>query len=54
MGDCKAALNIAGQHFDCEFGAPHPGLAHANKRAEAIWCSDGEARRYGKARDAAG
>ena len=44
MSQCKAVVNIKGAHYDCDMEAPHPGLAHANKEAEAIWCSDGEAR----------
>lgn len=41
---CKAVLNIKGEHFNCYMEAPHAGLAHANKDAEAIWMSDGEVR----------
>jgi hypothetical protein len=50
--DCKAALNIQGAAYGCDLDAPHSGLAHANDEAGAIWCSDGEARRYGKEKQA--
>lgn len=46
MRACQAVLNVAGAHYGCELDAPHPGLAHANGDGHAIWCSDGEARRY--------
>jgi hypothetical protein len=46
MSDCKAALNIKGEAFPCDQEAPHPGWAHGNKEAGAIWCSDGEAKRW--------
>ena len=46
MTACRAVLNVKGEHFTCEMEAPHPGLAHANRKAEAIWCSDGEARKH--------
>lgn len=45
---CRAVLNIAGAHYRCEVEAPHPGIAHDNQEAQAIWCSDGEARKYSK------
>lgn len=44
MAECKAALNIKGEAFTCDQEAPHAGWAHGNKEAEAIWCSDGEAK----------
>lgn len=44
MSQCKAALNIKGEHFPCDQEAPHTGWAHGNRGAGAIWCSDGEAR----------
>jgi hypothetical protein len=47
---CRAVLNVKGEHFQCDMEAPHSGWAHGNKDAEAIWCSDGEARRYGKSK----
>lgn len=34
---CKSVLNIKGESFSCDMVAPHPGWAHANKQAEAIW-----------------
>lgn len=41
---CKAALNIKGGHFPCDWptGADgtHSGWAHANRDAEAIWADD--------------
>jgi hypothetical protein len=43
MSVCKAALNIAGAAYSCDQQAPHPGWAHGNKEAQAIWCSHGEA-----------
>lgn len=42
--DCKAVLNVNGEQFACTVDGPHPGLAHANDRAGAVWCSDAEAR----------
>ena len=45
MAACKAALNIKGEHFPCDIDTPHPGLPHGNKDAEAIWCSDEEAKK---------
>ncbi len=48
MADCKATLRIEHATFICDLEAPHPGLAHGNKEARAIWCSDGEAKRHGK------
>jgi hypothetical protein len=46
--ECRAVVNIMGRHYQCELDAPHKGLAHMNKDAAAIWCSDGEAVKYGK------
>ena len=40
MTTCPAALNIVGEHFDCDQDAPHPGLAHASRRGQAIWVDD--------------
>lgn len=34
---CSHALNIKGEHFWCEVDQPHPGLAHSNADAQAIW-----------------
>lgn len=34
---CKSSLNVAGEHFSCELDKPHDGLAHSNKKAQAIW-----------------
>lgn len=48
MRPCRAALNVEGEGYACDYDAPHPGLAHANQAAQAVWCSDGEARRHGK------
>ena len=49
MANCKAALNIAGAHYGCDVDhSVNSGLAHANSEAQAVWCSDGEAKRYGK------
>ena len=41
--NCKAVVNVAGQSYPCTLDAPHKGLAHANKDAEALWCSHDEA-----------
>ncbi len=40
--NCKAAINIKGEPFGCDWDAPHPGWAHGNRDAQAIWCSDEE------------
>lgn len=48
MTECKAVLNLKGEHYPCDMEAPHPGWAHANADAGAIWCSEGEAKRWGK------
>jgi hypothetical protein len=41
---CPAALNIAGEHFPYDWqtdeDGKHPGWAHANRKAEAIWADD--------------
>jgi hypothetical protein len=41
---CRGALNIAGEHFPCDWptdeNGRHDGWAHANKVAQAIWSSD--------------
>lgn len=36
-GQCAAALNIAGEHYQCDYGQDHAGLVHGNFSAEAIW-----------------
>lgn len=51
---CKAAVNIAGAGYTCELDAPHPGLAHANQGAQALWCSHGEARKHGATEKSSG
>ena len=40
MSKCPAALNIKGEHFDCDEEAPHDGLAHASRSGQAIWTED--------------
>jgi len=40
--NCPAALNILGEHFDCEIDSPHLGIAHSNAGAQAIWIDDRE------------
>lgn len=44
--ECKAALNIKGEHFPCQtmrYMAPgstsHDGWAHSNRDADAVWVS---------------
>ncbi|KMV23360.1 hypothetical protein [Mycobacterium heckeshornense] len=37
---CPAALNIKGEQFGCDLPAPHDGLAHSSKAAQAIWVDD--------------
>lgn len=41
---CRAALNLVGEHFPCDWptdeNGRHDGWAHANKKAQAIWSSD--------------
>ena len=41
---CPAVLNIKGEHFACDWptneDGKHPGFAHANAPAEAIWTDD--------------
>ncbi len=44
LGQCEAVLSVKGAHYKCDVNAPHPGLAHGSREAEAIWCSDDEAR----------
>lgn len=34
---CPAAVNIKGEHFQCDLYVPHGGWAHSNAAAEAIW-----------------
>lgn len=40
MSTCPAALNIEGEHFDCDLDAPHEPLAHSSRAAQAIWTHD--------------
>jgi hypothetical protein len=41
---CRAALNIKGQHYPCDWDTndegKHPGWAHSNVDARAIWIGD--------------
>jgi hypothetical protein len=41
---CPAALNVRGQHFDCDWptdaDGTHAGWAHSSRAAEAIWTED--------------
>lgn len=46
--ECKAALRVGENYYACEITHPHRGKTHVNEEADAVWCSDGEARRYGK------
>ena len=46
MSACKAALNVAGQHYPCAEPAGHSGWPHANPDARAIWSSDAEVEAY--------
>lgn len=39
---CRAALNIAGEHYRCDLSANHYGAAHANTEADAVWRGDGK------------
>lgn len=48
MSQCKAVLNIKGEHYSCDIEAPHTGWAHANEAAGALWCSAAEASRATK------
>jgi hypothetical protein len=43
MSECKAVLNLRGEHFQCEVDAPHDGWGHSFKAAEAIWLGSDEA-----------
>jgi hypothetical protein len=36
-GRCTEALNIKGEHFQCDLAAEHDGWAHQSMAAEAIW-----------------
>ena len=36
-GRCTAALNIAGAHYQCDYGINHAGWAHTSRAAQAIW-----------------
>lgn len=44
MRECHAVLNIKGESFPCDFaeGRHHPGWAHSNKAAQAVWASHEE------------
>ncbi len=44
---CRAVVNIAGAHYQCDWEGPHDGWSHQNKQAQALWCSDAEARKFG-------
>lgn len=41
---CRAGLNIRGEHFGCDWPTneqgQHPGWAHSNQLAQAIWADD--------------
>jgi hypothetical protein len=37
--ECPAALNIAGQHYDCDRTTPGHRV-HGNTQAAAIWADD--------------
>jgi len=41
VGTCPAALNLAGEHFACDWplgeNGRHDGWAHTNKAAQAVW-----------------
>jgi hypothetical protein len=34
---CPGALNIEGEHFQCDFYVQHDGWAHNSRAAQAIW-----------------
>jgi hypothetical protein len=37
---CAAKLNVAGEHFPCDYVREHEGWAHSSRAAQAIWtCS---------------
>jgi hypothetical protein len=44
MSDCPAMLMVKGEAFPCDWPADdkgeHPGWAHANSAAEAVWTED--------------
>lgn len=42
MATCKATLNIAGEHFNCDLDNSHEPLAHCSRSAHAIWLSHDE------------
>lgn len=42
MTKCDAVANLFGRHVECEVEAPHPGLAHSNKKAQLLWVGSGE------------
>lgn len=41
---CPAAINVYGEHFDCDFptddNGNHLGWAHSNKGTQTIWTDD--------------
>lgn len=40
---CTAYLTVAGRDYECDRDdAPHRGLAHSNREAEALWVSHDE------------
>jgi hypothetical protein len=43
---CWATLELAGVTHCCDVPAPHSGMTHYSEAAQAIWISDGEARRH--------
>ena len=43
---CKAVIRIVDTNYGCDLDAPHPGIAHHNDTAQAVWVSDGEARKH--------
>lgn len=34
---CPVNLMIAGENFPCDLDSDHYGLAHSNRKAQAIW-----------------
>lgn len=36
-GQCPSAVNIKGEHFQCDLATEHDGWGHQNRKAEAIW-----------------
>ena len=42
---CPAALNVLGEHFDCDWPTVdekgnHPGWNHTSQAAQAVWTDD--------------